>query len=343
MEVVRFCTRLMPRGISFLTYNRWNLNIFKKEFSLFYNLKPYLCGDKLCNTQKLYPNGFTKQIHPMITIANRIKEGLTDSYPVGEITALTRIIATEILGIPQMTFFLKDNVELTHEQEATLEDAIKRLQKYEPIQYIQGYSDFSGLRFKVTPATLIPRPETSELVEWIASEYSSKTVNILDIGTGSGCIAISLAHKLPESNVTAWDISTAALAVAAENSRNNGTEVTFERVDILSYEPKSAQFDIIVSNPPYIKENEKSAMHNNVLDWEPHTALFVPDSDPLLFYRTIAEKGLQMLAPNGTLYFEINRAHGAETMKMLADYGYTDIELRKDFADNDRMIKATRP
>lgn len=309
---------------------------------MFYNLKPYLCGDKLCNTQKLYPNGFTKQIHPMITIANRIKEGLTDSYPVGEITALTRIIATEILGIPQMTFFLKDNVELTHEQEATLEDAIKRLQKYEPIQYIQGYSDFCGLRFKVTSATLIPRPETSELVEWIAADHHGKTINILDIGTGSGCIAVSLAHKLPQSKVTAWEISPEALTVAAENSRSNGTEVTFELVDILSYEPTEAQFDIIASNPPYIKENEKSAMHSNVLCWEPHTALFVPDSDPLIFYRTIAEKGLQMLATDGTLYFEINRAHGAETMEMLANIGYTNVELRKDFAGNDRMIKATK-
>ena len=278
----------------------------------------------------------------MKRIAQIIYDELSGYYTQSEVSALTRIIATEMLGVAQMTYFLKDDVTLKAEQEAMLFNAIERLKKQEPIQYIQGYSDFCGLRFKVTPATLIPRPETSELVEWIASEHSGKIVNILDIGTGSGCIAISLAHKLPKSNVTAWDISTAALAVAAENSHNNGTEVTFERVDILSYEPKSAQFDIIVSNPPYIKENEKSAMHNNVLDWEPHTALFVPDSDPLLFYRTIAEKGLQMLAPNGTLYFEINRAHGTETMKMLADYGYTDIELRKDFADNDRMIKATR-
>ena len=278
----------------------------------------------------------------MKTIANIIREELSNHYPTGEVTALTRIIAIEMLGIPQMTFFLKDEVTLTDEQEALLYNTINRLQEYEPIQYIQGYSDFYGLRFKVTPATLIPRPETSELVEWIASEYSGKTVNILDIGTGSGCIAISLAHKLPESNVTAWDISNDALAVATENSRNNSTKVTFEHVDILSYEPKSAQFDIIVSNPPYIKENEKSAMHSNVLDWEPHTALFVPDSDPLLFYRPIAEKGLQMLAPNGTLYFEINRAHGAETMEMLANIGYTNIELRKDFAGNDRMIKAKR-
>lgn len=278
----------------------------------------------------------------MKRIAQIIYDELSGYYTQSEVSALTRIIATEMLGVAQMTYFLKDDVTLKAEQEAMLFNAIERLKKQEPIQYIQGYSDFCGLRFKVTPATLIPRPETGELVEWIASEYSGKIVNILDIGTGSGCIAISLAHKLPESNVTAWDISTAALAVAAENSRNNGTEVTFEHVDILSYEPKSAQFDIIVSNPPYIKENEKSAMHNNVLCWEPHTALFVPDSEPLLFYRTIAEKGLQMLAPNGTLYFEINRAHGTETMKMLADYGYTDIELRKDFADNDRMIKATR-
>lgn len=287
--------------------------------------------------------GETLRIIEVNRIAKHIKENLGSYYPAGEVAAFTRIIVTEMLGIPQMTFFLKDNVELTHEQEATLADAIKRLQKYEPIQYIQGYSDFCGLRFKVTPATLIPRPETSELVEWIAADYSSKTASILDIGTGSGCIAVSLANKMPQSKVTAWDISPEALAVATENSRSNGTEVLFEQVDILAYRPEEKQFDIIVSNPPYIKENEKSAMHSNVLDWEPHTALFVPDSDPLLFYRTIAKKGLTLLKPDGTLYFEINRAHGAETVEMLAGLGYTGIELRKDFAENDRMIKATRP
>lgn len=285
--------------------------------------------------------GETLRIIEVNRIAKHIKENLGSYYPAGEVAAFTRVIATEILGIPQMTFFLKENVELTHEQEATLEDAIKRLQKYEPIQYIQGYSDFGGLRFKVTPATLIPRPETSELVEWVASEATGNE-RILDIGTGSGCIAVSLANKMPQSEVTAWDISNEALAVATENSRSNGTEVLFEQVDILSNRPEEKQFDIIVSNPPYIKENEKSAMHSNVLDWEPHTALFVPDSDPLLFYRTIAKKGLTLLKPGGTLYFEINRAHGAETADMLADYGYNNIELRKDFADNDRMIKAEK-
>ena len=287
--------------------------------------------------------GTTIQQPEVKRIAQIIYDELSGYYTQSEVSALTRIIAFEMLGVPQMTFFLKDEVTLTDEQEALLYNTINRLQEYEPIQYIQGYSDFCGLRFKVTSATLIPRPETSELVEWIASEYSGKIVNILDIGTGSGCIAISLANKLLQSKVTAWDISAEALTVATENSRNNGTEVTFEQVDILSYEPKSAHFDIIVSNPPYIKENEKSAMHNNVLNWEPHTALFVPDSDPLLFYRMIAKKGLTLLKPGGTLYFEINRAHGAETVEMLADYGYTGIELRKDFADNDRMIKATKP
>lgn len=277
----------------------------------------------------------------MKRIANIICEGLSSHYPTGEVTALTRIIATELLGVSQMAFYLKDDITLTAGQQTLLENAIERLKKQEPIQYILGYSDFCGLRFKVTPATLIPRPETSELAEWIASEAVGNG-SILDIGTGSGCIAVSLAHRLPQSEVTAWDISPDALAVAAENSKANGCDVEFEEVDILAYRPTGKQFDIIVSNPPYIKENEKPAMHSNVLDWEPHTALFVPDSDPLLFYRTIAEKGLILLKPGGSLYFEINRAHGKETMDMLAAFGYTSIELRKDFAENDRMIRAVK-
>ena len=278
----------------------------------------------------------------MKAIARQISEGLSGCYAAGEVTALTRILATELLGVSQMTYFLKDSVTLTAEQESLLDNAIERLKKQEPIQYILGYSDFCGLRFKVTQATLIPRPETSELVEWIASEATGKE-SILDIGTGSGCIAISLAHKQPKSNVTAWDISTDALAVAAENSKANKCAVSFEHVDILAYQPTGELFDIIVSNPPYIKEVEKEQMEANVLDWEPHTALFVPDCDPLLFYRTIAEKGLTILKPGGSLYFEINRAHGKDTMEMLESLGYTSIELRKDFAENDRMIRAVKP
>ena len=277
----------------------------------------------------------------MKRIITRINEALSSCYPTGEVTALTRIIATELLGISQMAFYLKDDIVLTSEQATLLNSAIERLKKQEPIQYILGYCDFCGLRFKVTPATLIPRPETSELVEWVASEATGSE-SILDIGTGSGCIAISLAHRLQQSKVTAWDISNDALAVAAENSKANGQAVTFEQVDILAYQPSCEQFDIIVSNPPYIKENEKSAMHANVLNWEPHTALFVPNSDPLLFYRTIAQKATTMLRPGGKLYFEINRAHGKETVEMLAALGYANIELRKDFAENDRMIRAVK-
>ena len=278
----------------------------------------------------------------MKRIAQIINEKLSGYCTPDEAHALTRIIATELLGVSQMAFYLKDDITLTAEQQAQLEGAIERLQKHEPIQYIQGYCNFCGLRFKVTPATLIPRPETSELVEWIAIE-STGNESILDIGTGSGCIAISLANKLPQSKVTAWDISPEALAIAAENSKANGCTVLFEQADVLSYEATEAQFDIIASNPPYIKESEKSAMHSNVLKWEPHTALFVPNSDPLLFYRAIANKGLTLLKPGGTLYFEINRAHGAETAELLANYGYKNIELRKDISGNDRMIKATRP
>lgn len=278
----------------------------------------------------------------MIAIIRHIDEAIGSNYPIGEVTALTRIIATELLGIQQTNFFLKDPVILTPEQKRLLDDALERLNRNEPIQYILGYSDFCGLRFKVTPATLIPRPETSELVEWIESE-NSNAVNILDIGTGSGCIAVSLASKLPGSKVTAWDISREALEIARGNNRSNGTSVEFAQVDILSHTLSGEKFDIIVSNPPYIKDNEKSTMKSNVLDWEPHTALFVPDNDPLLFYRIIAEKGLKMLEPGGRLYFEINRAHGNETSDMLASLGYTDIKLRKDLAGNDRMIRATLP
>lgn len=272
-----------------------------------------------------------------------IKDRLGCCYQIEETTALTRIISTEILDIPQSTFFLKDDVTLTPRQEMLLYSTIERLKKHEPIQYIQGFCDFCGLTFKVTPDTLIPRPETSELVEWITEEQKEKEVKILDIGTGSGCIAISLSCKLPGCNIAAWDISSGALAVAEENNRSNGTEVTFSQVDILVYQPLGEMFDIIVSNPPYIKENEKKSMEANVLDWEPHTALFVPDNDPLLFYRAIAEKALAMLTSGGALYFEINRAHGAETVEMLKSLGYIETELRKDLAGNDRMIKAIRP
>jgi release factor glutamine methyltransferase len=275
----------------------------------------------------------------MRRILAKIGESLNGHYSAGEVSALARIIATELLGISQTTYYLKDDVTLTPEQEQQIENAIERLAKHEPVQYILGYSDFCGLRFKVTPATLIPRPETSELVEWIAQESNCKE-SILDIGTGSGCIAVSLAKKMTGTTVEAWDISPEAIDVALSNSESNGAQVKFRIVDILNHKPCGEEFDIIVSNPPYIRELEKSAMEANVLDWEPHTALFVPDNDPLLFYRTIADKARRMLRQGGKLYFEINREFGNETAGMLMEMGYTAVEVRKDFADNDRMIRA---
>ena len=272
-------------------------------------------------------------------ILQQIRTRLGSYYTTGEVTALSRILATELLGVKESIYFLKDPVTLTHEQQQMLDKALERLQTYTPIQHIIGYESFCGLRFRVNSNVLIPRPETQELVAWIESEATGKE-RILDIGTGSGCIAVSLAKRLPHCTVEAWDISSEALSVAQENSRINETRVKLEQRDILTYSPTNKQFDIIVSNPPYIREIEKESMEANVLQWEPHTALFVPDNDPLLFYRTIAQKALTMLAPGGRLYFEINRAYGKETCQMLAELGYSNIELRKDFADNDRMVRA---
>ena len=272
----------------------------------------------------------------------KINDAIGVHYTQGELNALARILATELLDISQTTYMLKDDAPLSTADEEKLTDALERLAKHEPIQYILGYSDFCGLRFSVTPAVLIPRPETSELVELIAVE-SPTAKNILDIGTGSGCIAVSLASKLPTAQVTAWDISPQAIAIAQKNSIANNCKVLFEERDILTYEPQYREkYDIIVSNPPYIKEVEKRTMEDNVLLWEPHLALFVPDNDPLLFYRAIAEKALLMLSPGGKLFFEINREHGTDVVSMLSEMGYSNPTLRKDIFGNDRMTMAIK-
>lgn len=277
----------------------------------------------------------------MREIIAKIEKELHNYYSPGEVSALTRTLATELLHIKESTFFLKDPITLNHAETSLLDNALTRLKQQQPIQHILGYENFCGLKFSVNSSVLIPRPETQELVAWITSE-SIGNEHILDIGTGSGCIAISLAHKLPASKVEAWDISNEALVVAEANNKANHTNVKFVNRDIFYATTSDKHFDIIVSNPPYIKEKERSTMHRNVLDYEPHTALFVPDNDPLIFYRTIAHKALEMLSPDGLLYFEINREHGNETIQLLKEMGYTDIELRKDFAENDRMIRARR-
>lgn len=278
----------------------------------------------------------------MLKINSKIREKLCRHYPSEEVKALSRIISTEILGIKEYTYFLKDPVTLTPQQEDKLDETLRRLQEYEPIQHILGCERFCGLNFAVNNSVLIPRPETQELVSWIIKE-TPQGAKILDIGTGSGCIAIAIAHNMPDCKITAWDISDAALATAQKNCIANSVNIHIEQCNILTYTPlENEKFDIIVSNPPYIKESEKSSIEPNVLRWEPHIALFVPDSDPLIFYRTIAQKAQTMLRSGGKLFFEINRAHGDDTVQLLKTLGYCNIKLRKDFADNDRMIKAQK-
>lgn len=277
-------------------------------------------------------------MHPIV---NEIREALRGIYPDSEALSLAKMLLVEAFGFSTLELYGGKDKEISGNRRGDLDKMLSRLQKNEPIQYVLGKETFCGLDFEVDSNVLIPRPETRELVEWIvADRKSSASSYILDIGTGSGCISISLAKFLQGSKVEAWDISQGALDVARRNAQRNGVEVLFRHQDVLDALPGGAIYDVIVSNPPYITEKEKLDMDANVLDWEPSTALFVPDADPLLFYRKIAELGLSMLRAGGALYFEINRAYGQETISMLESLNYSQIELRKDEWGNDRMIKA---
>ena len=277
-------------------------------------------------------------MHPIV---NEIREALRGIYPDSEALSLAKMLLVEAFGFSTLELYGGKDKEISGNRRDVLDKMLSRLQKNEPIQYVLGKETFCGLDFEVDSNVLIPRPETRELVEWIvADRKSSASSYILDIGTGSGCISISLAKFLQGSKVEAWDISDGALDVARRNAERNGVEVLFRHQDVLDALPEGAIYDVIVSNPPYIAEKEKLDMDANVLDWEPSTALFVPDADPLLFYRKIAELGLSMLRAGGALYFEINRSYGQETIRMLDALNYSQIELRKDEWGNDRMIKA---
>ena len=266
-----------------------------------------------------------------------IDDALGSRYDAQELETIKRALCTELLGVSALAFYTKEVVSLSPQQESLLESALKRLAGGEPLQYVIGSTPFCGLTFKVDGRVLIPRPETAELVEWVAQD-AAPSGSLLDMGTGSGCIAISLAHRLKSWKVQGWDISDGALEVARENSRRNGTEVEFSKVDILNATARS-KFDVIVSNPPYVMESEKSQMEDTVLEFEPHIALFVSDSDPLLFYRAIAEFGHRALNPGGRLYFEINPLKVKEMKDMLVSAGYHDVEVRNDIFGKPRMIK----
>jgi release factor glutamine methyltransferase len=273
---------------------------------------------------------------------------LQDHYPLEEVQSFFQITADHFLGYSRMDIVLHLEEELNETQVQDFLNTCKRLVNHEPIQYILGDTEFYGLPFKVTPNTLIPRPETEELVEWIIEDQKGKdqkdadSLQILDIGTGSGCIAVSLAKHITNAKVTGYDISEGALQVASENANTNEVVVTFKKVDILQTQTLEQSFDVIVSNPPYVRELEKEEIQPNVLDHEPHTALFVSDTDPLVFYRVIGQLAFDNLSGTGSLFFEINQYLGKETEQLLKDIGFTDVQLRKDIFGNDRMMKACK-
>lgn len=280
-------------------------------------------------------------MHPVYV---HIKEELSPFYAEEEASAMAKWISSDILHLSTLELYTGKDMNFSTKEWAELEDILRRLKQREPLQYILQEASFYGMSFHVEQGVLIPRPETEELVEWIVSDFrEAGQVRILDIGTGSGCIPVSLAQLLPEAQVSSCDVSAEALRIAAMNVKRYGDKVTLFCADILKEELLECQVDVLVSNPPYITESERTDMEANVLDWEPELALFVPDSDPLRFYRRIARKGLDWLSEGGALYFEINRAYGAETVRMLEELGYRQIELRKDLSGNDRMIKAIRP
>ena len=280
----------------------------------------------------------------MKQLIKELHHALTQMGDEGERNAIIRAICCDILGISTTTYYLKESVTLTTAQQTQFNNIIHRLRQGEPLQYIEGKALFKGMEFAVTPAVLIPRPETAELVEWIVSDQATQRPRILDLGTGSGCIAISLCQQLPQATVEACDISVEALEVAQTNNLKNNTSVTFFHHDILNTTtPLPHSYDILVSNPPYIKQSEATDMEQHVTQWEPHTALFVPDNDALRFYRAIAEIGqTEALKPEGCIYVEINQTLGKETVELFESYGYKGVTLRKDIYGNDRMIKCVK-
>lgn len=276
-----------------------------------------------------------------VTISH-IRSTLQKCYPPREAANLSRIVCCEMFGQRDIDYYLGKDMVLSPKDEEELGSILSRLCDFEPIQYVQGTARFLGRDFRVAPGVLIPRPETEELVEGMLKEVDPVS-RILDIGTGSGCIAVTLAKELPEAEVTAWDVSEEALAIAADNNCLLQTSVRFLLRDVLTYRPAGGErFDVIVSNPPYVTEAEKQSMEQNVLDWEPFLALFVPDSDPLRFYRRIGELGRELLTDGGRLYFEINRAFGEAVASMLRKQGYANVRIRKDISGNDRYVIAER-
>ena len=267
-------------------------------------------------------------------------------YPKEEVDHLFYRSIEHHLGLERFVLVMQPQLTLTKDEEGPLFRTLSSLRQEIPLQYVLGKAYFMDLEFLVNEHVLIPRPETEELVHWVLDDVDNQTsdIKVLDIGTGSGCIAIAVAKNLPNLEVHALDVSSEALKVAKENAAKNKAEVAFHQHNILDFSLKlELEFDIIVSNPPYVRELEKSEIENNVKKFEPHMALFVPDNNPLVFYEAIAKQATQHLKSKGLLYLEINQYLGQETHALLEAHNFLEIELRKDIFGNDRMLKAKRP
>ena len=278
-------------------------------------------------------------------VFTKYRTALQPLYDAQEADAIVLTVLKEVTG--QSNAYLKafPEYEITADVQTKLRQILDQLITGKPLQYVLGHTEFYGLPFKVNPSVLIPRPETEELVNWVLnSNLPPSAINILDIGTGSGCIAISLKKNLPNSPVWAMDVSATALKTAKENAALNSVKVNFIEADVLNstqtFNLLPSTFNLLISNPPYVTPTDKQLMHTNVTDFEPHSALFVSQEDPLLFYKAIADLAIEKLVKGGLLFFEINESYGNEMLSMLTNKGFKEIELRKDMSGRDRMIKA---
>lgn len=270
-----------------------------------------------------------------------VKSELIGFYPAHELNSMLYIMLDKFFDVSKKEVLIGSEKRLSESELLKIIYAVKDLKKHKPLAYILGEWEFFGLPFIVNEYTLIPRPETEELVQLIIEENELSNVSILDIGTGSGCIAISLKATIPNSQVFAYDVSKEALGVARQNANKNNVEVTFKEVDILNDDDVTLKLDVIVSNPPYIPVKDKDSMDKNVLEYEPHLALFVENEQPLLFYTAIAEFAKNHLTNNGKLYFEIHESLGNEVKNMLETKGFSNIEIVNDMNGKNRMVKCS--
>ncbi len=278
----------------------------------------------------------------LLTFKQKLYTTLKSHYPETEIASFFKIILEDVLQLSKIDFALHPQQHLTDAQATKINTIILKLSEQQPIQQLIGFVTYMDLKLTINEHVLIPRPETEELIHWIVSDNTTNTsIDILDIGTGTGCIPIALAKNLHKAQVSSVDVSPKAIETAKQNAKQNGAKVNFSIQNILTTTALNNTYDVIVSNPPYIRNLEKVEIKQNVLEYEPHLALFVADDDPLIFYRKIAELALQALKPNGALYYEINQYLGNETVALLKQIGFKQVTLRKDIFGNDRMIKAT--